>query len=337
MENLTIKDIAKLANVSVSTVSRSINNHKDISEATKKKVMDVIQQHNFVPNDNAKYLKQLNSKNIAIIVKGNNHVLFINIIEQIQKIVSKKKYSIIITYIDNVDDELDQAKQIILEKKVKGIIFLGIDYFRFQNKFSEINIPCVAVTTSTKKLPFENLSSVSVDDFYGGYLAIDYLISKGHNNIAILGEQYVPNVPSGLRFDGAMKRFDESSINTQNILLINGEFSMEKAYQETRKVLELKKNFSAIFAMSDSMAIGAAKAILDSGLKIPDDISLIGYNGTEICKYYNPSITTLRQPREEMSVIAVDLIIDAIENNATAKHVISELEIMEGGSVRTID
>lgn len=334
MQNLTIKDIARLANVSVSTVSRSINNHKDISEETKNRVLSIIDEYNYVPNDNAKYLKQINSKNIAIIVKGNNHTLFIYIIEQIQKIISKKKYSIIISYIDNIDDELDQAKQIILEKKVKGIIFLGIDYKRFENRFSEITVPSVVVTTSTSKLNFDNLSSVSVDDFYGGFLAIDYLINKGHRKIAILCEDYVPNVPSGLRLDGAMKRLKESSIDNDEVLLIKGDFSMGKSYNKTLEAIEANEDFTAIFAMSDSMAIGAAKAIVDSQLKVPEDISIIGYNGTNICKFYNPSITTLRQPWEEMSVAAVEIIIDAIENNAKSKHVVSKLEIMEGGSVK---
>ncbi len=336
MKGVNIKDIARLAGVGVSTVSRTINNHPDVSPETKQRIMEIIEKHKYIPNDNARHLKAGSSTSIAIIVKGMYNIFFLYMLEEMQKLISKRGYTIIVNYVTDKGDEINVALHLINERKPKGIIFLNADYNDFKLRFGKITVPCVAVTTSAAGLPYENLSSVSVDDVHGGYLAVDYLISKGHRKLAIVGGAYEKYATSGLRYDGVIKRLSEINMTLDDVVMIHSTFTAKEAYANTKSALEEGKQFTAVFAMSDIMAMGVAKAIVDCNLRIPEDISIIGYDGLELNKYYNPAITTLKQPIAEMTETAVELILEAVEIGVSPKHKISNLIIQEGESVKEI-
>ncbi len=327
-----------MAGVSISTTSRVLNEHPDVGSETRSKVLDIIKHYNYTPNGNAKNLKQSKSKSIACIVKGSNNILFHYAIRNIQKKIEKTNYSPIISYIEQNDNELLFAEQVYAEKKPKGIIFLGADIKNFEYYFAIEDIPCVIITTSAEGIGYANLSSLSVNDFLGGYIAADYLIKMGHKKIAIIGADFSSLVEE--RFEGALKRMSEDNITFDKQLYVNGKFAIDTAFEETKKLIDSKTDFTAVFAMSDLMAAGAAKAIFNYGLKIPDDISLIGFDGTFMAKYYNPTITTIKQPIRKMCDDAIRILLDAIAHQREIqppRHILYNLEIIEGGSIKNIN
>lgn len=179
-KTVTIVDIAKESGYSVTTVSRVLNNRQDVSPEAKNKIMEIVKAHNFVPNTNAKRLKQTSSRNIYVLVKGTSNMLFANIIEEIQCVVDRSDYSLNITYLDEDDNIGNETIRICRERKPLGVIFLGGSRDDFTEEFSEVSVPCVIVTTCAKGWDVDKLSSLSIDDEKAGETVVDYLIQNGH-------------------------------------------------------------------------------------------------------------------------------------------------------------
>ena len=187
---MTIVDIAKESGYSVSTVSRVLNNRRDVSPEAKKKIMEIVDAHNFVPNNNAKHLKQTVTKNILVLVKGNSNMLFSAIIEQIQTIVDATDFTVGVYYLDEDNDEVKEAVRLCRERKPLGVLFLGGNDQNFTKSFKNVSVPCVLVTNQADNLNYDNLSSVATDDEAAAEKAVDMLIKKGHKNIAVIGGDY---------------------------------------------------------------------------------------------------------------------------------------------------
>ena len=176
---MTIKDIAKLSGYAVGTVSRVLNNRPDVSEEARAKVMAVVEAHHFTRNSNAKHLKQQASSGVALIVKGTQNMLFADLVERIQTRIRDSGYPSLIYYIDEDDDEIDQAIRVCRERRPMGILFLGSNLSLFRAGFHSITIPCVLVTNSAAGLDQPNLSSVSTDDTDGARRAVERLMELG--------------------------------------------------------------------------------------------------------------------------------------------------------------
>ena len=158
---MTIVDIAKEAGYSVSTVSRVLNGRRDVSEEARDRIMRIVEAYQFVPNNNAKHLKQTVSQSILILVKGTSNMLFTNIIEVIQDTIEGSDYSLRVHYLDEDADEVKEAVRMCREHKPMGILFLGGNIQYFHEEFELVNVPCVLVTDRADKLGFRNLASVS--------------------------------------------------------------------------------------------------------------------------------------------------------------------------------
>lgn len=157
---MTIVDIAKEAGYSVSTVSRVLNGRRDVSEEARDRIMRIVEAYQFVPNNNAKHLKQTVSQSILILVKGTSNMLFTNIIEVIQDTIEGSDYSLRVHYLDEDADEVKEAVRMCREHKPMGILFLGGNIQYFHEEFELVNVPCVLVTDRADKLGFRNLASV---------------------------------------------------------------------------------------------------------------------------------------------------------------------------------
>ena len=187
MKAITIKDIAKKCGVGVSTVSRAINNHPDISEETRSMIMEVIKESNFVPNKSARNLKLLDSKTIAVLIKGIDNPFFQNMIKIFEEEVQRRKYSFILHRVDSNQDEVEVALELINEKRLKGIVFLGGNFSRQEDKLKEIKIPFILSTIAMSDNVDKNLySSVCVDDRKESEKVVNFLCDKGHKKIAVL-------------------------------------------------------------------------------------------------------------------------------------------------------
>lgn len=334
---MTIKDIAKESGYAVGTVSRVLNNHPDVSEKARKTIMAVVEKHHFKLNSNAKHLKQQASSGIAIIIKGSQNMLFASIVERLQRLLSEKKYASFIYYIGEEENEVERAERVCLERHPLGILFLGSDLEFFKERFDRLEIPCVLVTNSAAELGFDNLSSVSTDDEAGAQAAVTHLLKLGHRNIGILGGYMEKSHAAHTRYKGCEKAFAEQGIKLEpGRQYRSAFFSMEEGYHAMEQLFEQMPDLTAVFAMADVLAVGAIRAIRDRGLRVPEDVSVIGFDGIELGNYLSPRLTTVRQARERIADRSLEILLSDIAGERPAVHELLPFDIVEGESAAKI-
>lgn len=341
MEQITIREIARICGVGVSTVSRAINNHPDINPETKQLILETIRKYHYVPNNSARNLKRSESRAIAVLVKGIRNPFFGPVIEVIEREIEHRHYSFTLHQVEEQEDEIETAVQLEKEKRLKGIIFLGGMSYHPPEKFRFLTVPFV-VCTVDMQLPENQINGavVSIDDEAESGRMTEFLIEKGHRRIAIItGAQRDQSIGKS-RLDGYRESLKAHGIGYDENLVCCIEasttYTMENGYEETRKLLERTKDFTCIFAVSDTLAIGACKALLDAGMRIPEDVSVAGFDGIEMTRFYNPCITTICQPSEDMARKAVHLLFDLIGEKITDRKVHFGGVLQEGNSVADI-
>lgn len=328
---MTIKDIARLAGCGVSTVSRALNGSDEISEKTLARINEVIKEYNYTPNGNARRMRQTAAKSVLLIVNGSSNLFFSPLIEQIQITAATSGIQVVVNYIDEQENEVLVAERLCREQKPVGIIFLGGDIRNFRQNFSSISVPCVLSTASAEELGFANLSSVSIDDFAGGKAAVEQLFELGHSRIGVLGGDFNSSGPSGLRYSGIKSAFSERGFSEP--LSERCSYTFSSAYEAAIALYHKCKGMTAVFAMSDIIAVGAVRAFLDLGKQVPRDISVIGFDGIELSEFTNPRIATFAQPLHQISSLSVRMLANMIENGAEATHVTLKAQYKAGDSV----
>lgn len=340
MPSLTIKDIARKCGVSVTTVSRAINNHPDINEKTKERIMQVIKEYNYIPNNSARNLKRIESNTIAVLIKGITNQFFNKMLKVFEAEIEKNKYDFLLHPVEEDENEIDVAISLEKEKKLKGIIFLGGYFSHSVDKLKYLNVPFVLSTGGfSEEVESDKYSYVMVDDFKESYKIVDYLCKLGHRRIAIISVPESSQNIGKTRLYGYKKALQDNNIPFDPALVRYKDvedrdfFSMRYGYEVAKELLQSNVNFSAIFAISDTIAVGACKAIFDSGGKVPEDYSVAGYDGIDIAHYYNPSITTIRQPVEEIARESIRILFEKLNNNKKIeKHKIFDGELIVGQS-----
>ena len=199
MEQITIKEVAKLCGVGVSTVSRAINNHPDINEETKQKVLETIQKYNYVPNNSARNLKRSDSNTIAVLIKGISNPFFSEIVQVFEREITKQKYSFVLQHVEEFEDEVDIAIQLEKEKRLKGIVFLGGLSYHTEKKLKQLTIPFVISTVDVTELGSE-YASVTVDNTKESRKLVDYLCGCGHKRIILSVRRFLRRYFAKRRF-----------------------------------------------------------------------------------------------------------------------------------------
>ena len=334
---MTIKDIAKEAGYAVGTVSRVLNNQPGVSDEARKKVMEVVEKYHFRLNTNAKHLKQQNNTGIALIVKGRSNILFAGFVERFQKLIEAKGYASVLYYIDEEEHEVELAMQICRERQPLGILFLGSNQENLKESFSKVDIPCVLVTNPAAGLGFENLSSVCIDDTHAAKTAIEFLISKGHEKIGIIGGEMSFSNPAKARYEGCLQAFKDKDIHFDpENQLATASFTLEGGYRAMKQLIQNMPEITAVFAMSDVTALGAIRAAKDCGRRIPEDMSVVGYDGIEMGQYVIPKLTTIKQPGEDIAYRCVEILMDCIHRNGKAVREIIPFSLIEGESTQVL-
>lgn len=334
---MTIKDLAAQTGYSVGTISRVLNNQPHVSELARQVILKAAEESDFQLNANAKQLKQQHSTSILVICKGNANELFGALLVAIQARVAKTQYPLIVDYIDELDNEVRRAVQLCLEKKPQGILFLGGNQEHFQQDFYPITVPCVLVTNSAASLSLPNLSSVSSDDVRAAQMAIDRLVGLGHRKIVVVGGHRSHSDTTSLRYLGCMEAFREHGIPFREERdYETARFSYEDAYRATQALLRRNSEFTALFAMSDVMAIGAIRALNDAGKGVPEDVSVIGFDGLKIGEYMVPRLSTICQSVEELADRSLELLSCNIEDGTAARHETIPVHFLQKESVRAI-
>lgn len=331
---MTIKDIAKKTGYAVSTVSRALNDHPDVSEETKRRIQEVVEKCNFVPNSNARQLKVQSRNAVCVIITGASNMFLMGILERVQAQIAAEGFSAEVHYLDENTNVALVAQQLEREEKPLAMMFLGGNLDDFKNHFRNVNIPCVFVATVNEDVHFDNLSMVGIDDYEAAFHAAKYLIESGHNNIAVIGGDRKISYISERRWQGFCaacqqllgKNCDDQAYHTSS-------FCLEAGYQTMREILQNQQKPTAVFCLSDVIAVGAMRAAHEAGLSIPRDISFLGFDGIPLGRYCIPSLCSILQPQQEMADTSVRLLLQQLKKKVPAQCITVPATLLQGESV----
>ena len=334
---MTIKDLSAQTGYSVGTISRVLNNQPNVSEKARKAILAAAEASGFQLNTNAKQLKQQHSNTILAVVKGTSNQFFAGLVESIQKRLINTTYPLVVDYIDEDDNEVRSAVQLCREKKPRGVLFLGANRHNLEADFGKIDVPCVVVTNSAADLGFPNLSSVASDDRQATRDAIDALAEMGHRRFVVIGGEHRVSGTAGKRYEGCLEAFRANGITfdeEQDYEAVR--FSYEEGYRAAENLLDRGRKFTALFAMADVMAIGAIRALTDRGLKVPEDVSVMGFDGLKLADYMVPKLSTVRQDVDALAEASIRILLENIPTLRSPRHETVPVQVELKESIRKV-
>lgn len=335
---MTIKDIARLSGVGVSTVSRVLNDRPDVSEESRRRVLQVIAEYNYLPNNSARSLVRTKSDAVGLVVRGVQNPFYTGIIRAIERDLDAADCTMVMRQIGSCEDEIKCGAMMEREKRLQGIIFLGgrSDYSPADTALLNVPFVCCSYTNTYGTLDPKKYSSVSIADEQEAYRAVMDLAQKGHRRIAALSTDPRDWSIAQLRCSGYVHALHDLGLSLEDGEIIRADdFTIESAYRAVTERLKRPADFTAIFAISDDMAIGAMRALRESGRSIPEDCSIIAIDGLTVSEYIYPMLTTLCQPTDEMGAKSVEILMSVIRGG-THRHLILPTTLRTGQSVRDL-
>lgn len=335
---MTIKDIARLSGVGVSTVSRVLNDRPDVSEESRRRVLQVIAEYNYLPNNSARSLVRTKSDAVGLVVRGVQNPFYTGIIRAIERDLDAADCTMVMRQIGSCEDEIKCGAMMEREKRLQGIIFLGgrSDYSPADTALLNVPFVCCSYTNTYGTLDPTKYSSVSIADEQEAYRAVMDLAQKGHRRIAALSTDPRDWSIAQLRCSGYVRALHDLGLSLEDGEIIRADdFTIESAYRAVTERLKRLADFTAIFAISDDMAIGAMRALRESGRSIPEDCSIIAIDGLTVSEYIYPMLTTLCQPTDEMGAKSVEILMSVIRGG-THRHLILPTTLRTGQSVRDL-
>ncbi|MCC5909168.1 MAG: LacI family DNA-binding transcriptional regulator [Clostridiaceae bacterium] len=296
-----IKDVAKKAGVSISTVSRVVNNSKAVRPKTEEKVLKAIEELGYKPNAIARSLKIKNTKTIGIMVPDISNQFFPEVVRGVEDVANMYEYNI---FLCNTD--LDQEKEIqyfdvLEEKQVDGIIFMGnIISEELEKRFKICDIPIVLIGADYGEMP-----SVTTDNVQASKDVVNYLLNKGHKRIGMITGKEKDPVVGQARKQGYVEALEASGVDYNEELVAEGGYRFKSGYEGAKKLLDIKEKPTAIFVASDEMAIGAMRAALERGIAIPEELAIVGFDNIHMAGKVYPALSTIGQPMYEMGAIGM--------------------------------
>jgi DNA-binding LacI/PurR family transcriptional regulator len=319
MKHKTLIDIAKIAGVSPSTVSRALRNHPDINLKTIERIKKIAEKYNFSPNPIAQGLKNNTTRTIGVIVPEITHDFFSTAISGIEKVVYNSGYTLILCQ-SNEEYEREVINiDMLLNHRVAGIIVSISENTKNGDHFKRVIERKTPLVFFDRVYDEINTTKVIIDDRKGAVDAVSFLIQKGYKKIAhFAGPKNLSN--SSQRYQGYCEALKKNKVKINKDFVFYGGMNEDDGYVSMEKVLNMKNRPDAIFAVNDPVAIGAFQKITEAGLKIPKDIALIGFSNNKIMSLVKPALTTVEQPSFEMGKKSAELIISRIENGKGAKN-----------------
>ncbi len=334
---MDIRDIARLSGYSLGTVSRVLNGHPNVSDKARMRVLKVVEEVGYEPNSNARFLKMQGRTAIAVFVKGARNLLFADILERIQALLSEADEQADVVYLDEDENEVLSAIHYQQVRHPKGMLFLGGDPAFFKTSYGRVSVPGVLVTNTAAGLAFKNLSSVSTNDVEAAREVVEYLFSRGHRRIGIVGGNRALSQVSGRRLHGA-----EEALRAHGIELDYERdyepchFSMEEGYDAMVRLIMRSPDLTAVFALGDAIALGAMRAVFDMGLSIPGDLSLVGFDGVNSSQFSIPRLTTIRQDTRLIATRSVETLLASFAGEAKPVREMVPFQLLKRESVRAL-
>lgn len=335
---MTIKDLAAMTGYSVGTVSRVLNNQPSVSEKARRIILKAAEESGFRLNLNAKQLKQQHSNTVVMVVKGVSNPLFGQMVELLQTGMAETDHPLMVDYVEEDGNEVRRAAQLCQEKKPLGVLFLGGNRRNFQKEFDRIDVPCVLVTGDASEMALPNLCSVCSEDRQASYMAIEALCGLGHRRFAVIGGDPAGSDTTARRYQGCMEAFAANGIRfNRQEYYEPARYSYEGGYAAACSLLDRGADFTALFTMADVMAIGAIRALRDRGLRVPEDISVMGFDGLPIGEYTVPKLATVCQNISEIALRSIRLLLENIESPHPPRHETVPVTVELRESVRTVE
>ncbi|BBJ28034.1 LacI family DNA-binding transcriptional regulator [Athalassotoga saccharophila] len=304
---VSIKDVAKIAGVSIATVSRVFNSPQLVSPRTRAMVYSVAQKLNYIPNYSAKTLRKSIVGSIIVLIPDVSNLFFIDVVHGVQDYAESRDYNVLMGRFNISIFNVEKYFQLVKSKAADGIV-LATGHDRVYPKISDAQ----NVNIVTIEEPYMDNPYVYIDNFKAIKQVIDYLLSKGHRRFGFIGFKSERS-----RFTAFKKIIKENGIEYDEGLVRLGEETAEDMPESARiyikNLVEKKKIPDAIVCASDVLAAGAIKWLIKSGLRVPEDVSVTGFDGIDIVNLVTPSITTVDQPRHRMGMEAAKILINKIE------------------------
>jgi LacI family transcriptional regulator len=337
--SLTIKDVAKKARVSTATVSLAIQNNKRISAATRQRVLRVVEKLDYRPSHLARGLVMQQSHNIGFVLTDDHFLrtepFYTHIFLGSEFEARDHEYYILLHTIPHNFDKGKDLPRFIQEHNVDGVIIAGKVPAEIVGRIEQNKLPMVFIDYCPAKGDY---SAVLIDNIKGGAEATDHLINHGHQKIAFIGgDLQHPSIQG--RFQGYKQAIEQKKISFNNKFVVTSEANTtrETGYNAARLLLSRNSYITAIFCCNDAMAIGAMQYLEDQGLRVPKDISIIGFDNVNAAVYTDPPLTTMHVPKEELGIEAMRLMVDMLKKRIkSTKKVLVPVEIVNRESVKTI-
>lgn len=327
----TIKDVAKMAGVAVSTASYALNGKQNVSPDTRRKVEEAARGLNYKKSGFASDLKRNKTNTIALILSDLSGPFYSELIKGVQDVATANGYDLIAC--SAIGGKNSTAIKFLTEKRTDSAIILANNINDEIIKDSARNgFPIVVLD---RNLEEQHIVNVSVDNEQGGFIATEYLIQQGHEKIAYVSGP-TQSHDNQLRYRGFKKAMNNYNLPLSSKWDISGNFTRESGYQVVKMILLQNELPTAIFFANDEMALGAYEAFEEKGIKIPDDISIIGFDDILLAQYATPALTTIRQPKYDVGSLAAHLSFQAINGNYTINHHKLSTELVVRNSVRKI-
>ncbi|WP_225622241.1 ribose operon transcriptional repressor RbsR [Musicola keenii] len=308
----TMKDVARLARVSTSTVSHVINDNRYVSDAIRDRVMKAVDQLNYAPSALARSLKINQTRTIGMLLTASSNPFYAEVVRGVERCCYERGYSLILCNTEGDHHRMSRSLETLLQKRVDGLLLMCTES-RMPSPDIIRRYPSIPVVMMDWA-PFDGNSDVIKDNsLQGGEAATHYLISQGYRKIAcIAGPQ--DKTTAHNRLEGYRKAMHQAGLVIPEGYEVTGDFEFETGFRAMESLLALPERPHAVFACNDAMAVGAYRALYQAGLSVPHDMAVIGYDDIELARYLSPPLTTVHQPKDELGELAIDTLLHRLEH-----------------------
>lgn len=326
-----IRDVAKKAGVSVATVSRVLNHPNTVSPTTMEYVLSVIKELNYTPNGLARSLALNKTNTIALLIPNILNPLYMEIVKGVEDVAHKKGYNTLLCNTEENQKKEADYIDMLIKRRVDGLILTAS--LLNKEEIQQIKKQDITLVMIGKNKNVKHGSVVFTDYMLGGYIATKHLIEIGYKRIAHISGA-VHQIENQEKRAGYEKALKENNLPVDKRYIVEGNNEIEGGYLAAKKLLQFKCKPEAIFVANDLMAFGAIDAIKSEGLRIPEDIAIIGFDNIEMSALVEPKLTTVTQPAYKMGLLSARLLFDHIENGDDEEHVHQEIFLQPKLKVR---
>ncbi|WP_254446285.1 ribose operon transcriptional repressor RbsR [Pantoea sp. CCBC3-3-1] len=331
----TMKDVARLAGVSTSTVSHVINNNRFVSEAVREKVTTAIGNLNYAPSALARSLKLKQTRTIGMLLTASSNPFYSEVVRGVERSCYERGYSLVLCNTEGDEARMNRSLETLLQKRVDGLLIMCTESHLpsadILNRYP--SVPSVMMDWA----PFDGGSDIIQDNsLLGGEMATRYLISRGYRRIAcITGPQ--DKTPARLRLNGYLQAMNNADLPVLPGYVVTGDFEFQGGFNAMNQLLAINPQPEAVFTSNDAMAVGVYHALYQAGLSVPQDIAVIGYDDIELARYMTPPLTTIHQPKDDLGELAIDTLIHRLAAPGGSQQLlVLTPELIERGSVAGI-